>query len=189
MSGLTSNLMDVSGGKAALFVLLPVLVAATITDLRSRRIPNLLTFPAAALGVALHLALDGPGGAFSALVAYFVWFGGGLLFYRHVGGLGAGDIKLLMACAAFLGLWPTLYVAFASFALQTLWLFLRWIVTGTATINFRRLWDWVMSIFLPGVPLVQFTSAGARDKSPHGPFIMASAAALAALWWSGHVQF
>lgn len=189
MSDLISNLLDARGGRAALLALLPILVAASVTDLRSRRIPNMLTLPAAALAIGLHLALDGMRGGLAALVAYLVWFAAGLLFYRFIGGIGAGDIKLLMACAAFLGLTPALYVAFASFALQVLWLVIRWIAMGTTRANLRRLYEWLASVFLPGVPLMHFKPVGMEDKSPHGPFILASAAAIAALWWSGHVRF
>lgn len=189
MSGFSINLLDVRGGKAALGVMLVVLCIAAVTDLQRRRIPNLLTLPAALLGIALHLSMDGGWGGLSALVGYLVWFLGGYLFYRWIGGIGAGDIKLLMSCAAFIGTLPALYLAFGSFLLQTLWLFGRWIFSGTAIENFRRLGYWLYSCVIPGVRMVQFHAVGTPDRSPHGPFILAGAVGTALLWWGGYVRF
>ncbi len=81
-------------------VLIGVLVAACVTDLRARRIPNLLTLPAMALGI-----VDG--------VRVGVWWHGlaGVLValllaapaWRFGGAMRAGDVKLLMVAGAFLG--------------------------------------------------------------------------------------
>ena len=87
-----------------------IAVAASVTDLRSRRIPNKLTFPAAALAILFHLVFEGPkGGAVSA----GAWLLGVLLFapFFIVGGLGAGDLKLVGAIGAWLGPWPVVWVA------------------------------------------------------------------------------
>ena len=94
-----------------------VAAVACITDLRSRRIPNVLTFTAAGLAIVFHLVFSGPAaGAFSVAA----WFAGVALFFPvfAVGGLGAGDLKLVGAVAAWLGspwlaLWVVLYSAIA----------------------------------------------------------------------------
>lgn len=83
----------------AIFVLL--LAVAAVSDLRSRRIPNVLTVPA--LLVALVLAsFGGPGGVLHALG------GAGLallvsLPLLALSGMGGGDAKLLIAVGAFTG--------------------------------------------------------------------------------------
>jgi prepilin peptidase CpaA len=79
---------------------------ACITDLRSMRIPNWLTLPMLAAGLAfagvsggwqaLLPALGGAAIAGSVFVFGYVAFGG-----------GAGDAKLMMACGAWLGIEPS----------------------------------------------------------------------------------
>jgi prepilin peptidase CpaA len=77
-------------------------VLACVTDLRSRRIPNVLTFGTAISAVALHSFATGETGfVFSATG----WLVGTALFFPFfaLGGLGGGDVKLLGAIGALLG--------------------------------------------------------------------------------------
>src|SRR5207249_7377674 len=117
------------------------------TDVRTRRIPNVLTF----------------GAAIAAFVFHLVW-GNGVLFFAEgwavgagvfiipfaLGGLGAGDVKLLAALGAWLGpyqaIWLALYTGVAGGvlaffvavfhgylrqALSNVWLLLaHWSVSG-----------------------------------------------------------
>lgn len=74
-----------------------------VYDWRYRRIPNLLTAPAALLGLGLHLAL---GGWFSMTTALLAGLAGGgifLLFFL-CGGMGGGDVKLIAAVCCCAGL-------------------------------------------------------------------------------------
>lgn len=79
-----------------------LLGAATFTDLRWRRIPNYLTFPAIGFGLVLHLVVNGWEGLLLSL--------GGMiaapliLVLVHLGrGIGMGDIKLAAALGALMG--------------------------------------------------------------------------------------
>jgi prepilin peptidase CpaA len=90
--------------------------AACVTDLHSRRIPNWLTFGATALAFAMQLAQGGPEAVRFAATG---WVTGLFLFMPLflLGGMGAGDVKLLAALGAWLGPWPTLWLAaYASMA-------------------------------------------------------------------------
>jgi prepilin peptidase CpaA len=77
-------------------------LAASGIDLRSRRVPNLLTMPLACAGVLLAAA--GATGLTVADAALGCLVGLGLMLPLHIlGGTGAGDVKLMAAFGAFLG--------------------------------------------------------------------------------------
>jgi prepilin peptidase CpaA len=76
--------------------------AGAAIDLRTRRVPNVLTIPAAALGILLSAMgyVDLP----MTLALMGVALGGLLMLPGYVwGGTGAGDVKLFAAVGAFLG--------------------------------------------------------------------------------------
>ena len=89
---------------------------ACVTDLRTRRIPNVLTFGAAVAGLAYQFAT---GGVEALGQAALGWLLGALVFIVPfaLGGLGGGDVKLLAALGAWLGpadaLWLALYTGVA----------------------------------------------------------------------------
>jgi prepilin peptidase CpaA len=77
-------------------------VLGSVFDVRSRRIPNFITMPAFLFGLALHLALGGWGQLFLSLAAGVICGLVFLLFYI-AGGMGAGDVKLIMAVGCIAG--------------------------------------------------------------------------------------
>jgi prepilin peptidase CpaA len=79
-----------------------VAICAGVLDWRSRRIPNWLTIPGLAVGVAVNSALAGWGGFRSALLGTALALGV-LLPFVLVRSLGAGDWKLAGALGACLG--------------------------------------------------------------------------------------
>jgi prepilin peptidase CpaA len=97
-------------------VVIVVAAAACVTDLRSRRIPNVLTFGAALAGLVFHVITGGFAGFEQAIGG---WTVGAMVFAIPfaLGGLGAGDVKLLAALGAWLGpvttLWLALYTGVA----------------------------------------------------------------------------
>ncbi|SFS18309.1 prepilin peptidase CpaA [Granulicella pectinivorans] len=81
-------------------------LAAAVTDIRSRKIPNSLTGSALIAGLCLHLSLDGWRGLLSSLAAALI-AGSIFLFFYVAGGMGAGDVKLIAAASALVGLGNT----------------------------------------------------------------------------------
>ena len=89
---------------------------ACVTDLRTRRIPNLLTFGAALAGFLYQFVSGGIDGLGHATLG---WLVGAAIFILPftLGGLGGGDVKLLAALGAWLGpgdvFWLSLYTGVA----------------------------------------------------------------------------
>lgn len=76
-------------------------ISAALLDIKYRKIPNWLTFPAMLTGVVLNLFFNIDSWRFSLLglsVGLLI-----LLIPFILGGIGAGDVKLMMALGAFLG--------------------------------------------------------------------------------------
>jgi prepilin peptidase CpaA len=80
-----------------------VLVVATFTDLRSRRIPNWLVLPFLLAGIAVSARLHGWTGIAHSFEGIAL---GGLIFgvFALMGGMGMGDVKLCAAIGAWI--WP-----------------------------------------------------------------------------------
>jgi len=87
---------------------------AAIWDVKQGRVPNTVTFAAAAAGAVTSMILHGPGALPSSLLGCLV----GLVLFLPLfamGGMGAGDVKLLAAFGAWLGpitvLWAAIYAS------------------------------------------------------------------------------
>lgn len=79
-----------------------VVAVATLTDLRSQRIPNTLTLPAAGAGLVLNGLFFGLDGLLASASGWAV--GCALLLPLFLlRGLGAGDVKLVAALGALKG--------------------------------------------------------------------------------------
>ncbi|MCD6638627.1 MAG: A24 family peptidase [Nocardioides sp.] len=153
--------------------LVPVGVALSVVDWRTRLLPRLVVLPATALAivavVAVGLATGDTSALVRALVAMlvvrsFFW----VLWFLHSAGMGFGDVRL----AAVVGL------------------VLGWVGWGTVAIG---VWVGFMVFALPGVvlALVRRDRALLRKPFPYGPFMLVGdlvglvwGPALAARLWS-----
>ena len=80
---------------------LAVLVVATVTDIRSRRIPNWLVFPFLLAGLVVSTWVAGWHGLGESLGGMLL---GGLIYglMAMMGGMGMGDVKLCAAIGAWI---------------------------------------------------------------------------------------
>jgi prepilin peptidase CpaA len=156
-------------------------LAACITDLRSRRIPNVLTFGASAAAFAFWAYMGGLAGL---AVGVAGWLVGCLLFlpWFLLRGMGAGDVKLLAALGAWTGpstaLWIALYAAVAGGIMALL----TTLASGYFRTMFRNVWGLLMFWRVAGVqPHPELTLATAAG--PRLPYAFPiTAGAVAALW-------
>jgi len=85
-----------------LIIATATVLSAAINDYRTRLIPNAITFAAMLAGLAMHGLHSGWNGLFFSLSGLAA--GGGLLLVFYLlGGMGAGDVKLLAGVGALLG--------------------------------------------------------------------------------------
>lgn len=94
-----------------LFFLIAFLSVAAWTDWRYRRIPNALIIPSFLLALILNTLTRGIDGLGLSIIGLATGFG--LLIIPFLfGGIGAGDVKLLMVIGSFGGLHLVIYSFF-----------------------------------------------------------------------------
>jgi prepilin peptidase CpaA len=97
-------------------IVLGVGLVACVTDVRSRRIPNVLTFGSAAAALLAHGLVGGFSGLGTSAGGWLLGTGLFLPFFA-LGGMGGGDVKLLAALGAWLGprdvFWVAIYSSIA----------------------------------------------------------------------------
>lgn len=91
-------------------ILLLATAVSAITDVRRGKVYNVVTYPAALIGIALSFHSPPPTSGMSllGLAAGLIFFG----FVRKISGLGAGDVKLMAAVGALKGLPFLVYASF-----------------------------------------------------------------------------
>jgi prepilin peptidase CpaA len=84
-------------------------VVAAVTDVRSFTVHNVLTLPLLVTGLIYHGFANG-GAAFSSSLHGALFGFGVLMVFYLMGGIGAGDVKLMAGIGAWLGMSQTMVV-------------------------------------------------------------------------------
>jgi prepilin peptidase CpaA len=148
--------------------------AACVTDLRTRRIPNVLTFGAALAGLVFQFATGGVEGLGQAALG---WLLGALVFLLPfaLGGLGGGDVKLLAALGAWLGpadaLWLVLYTGVAG-GVMAVAVSARYGYLGTALQNVRLLLCHWQVAGIKALPEITLEGSGGPKLAYAFPILM-----------------
>lgn len=126
-------------------ILTPWLGYLCWSDAKHRRLPNALTLGGLAAGLCAQAGWNGWNGFADALGAAGIAVAF-LLIPFLVRAAGAGDVKMLAACGAFLGMrWMPLFlmaVSFAGFFVAIAMLFMRKVTAARLKHAFRSVFDW-----------------------------------------------
>jgi prepilin peptidase CpaA len=146
-------------------VALGVAVIAVVSDMATRRIPNPLTFGAALVAVAAHGYAAGWTGVGLSLAGWLL----GVAFFFPVfalGGMGAGDLKLLGALGAWLGpaavVWVALYSGVAGGVMAVFVAALSGYLTKALTNIWGLLMYWRVAGVRPAPGLMLSSQQGPR---------------------------
>jgi prepilin peptidase CpaA len=185
----------------AQLVTIPVLVvfvavlAMAATDLWKFKVYNVLTLPLLASGLIYQGIVGGAPGLINGLLGALFGFAALIVFYV-MGGVGSGDVKLLAAVGAWLGLPLTFYVFIASSLAAGVYavvLLLTYRRLGDAWINLQVVWYRMKAIgrYLGSEDNVQAEMSRADRRQRLIPFAAMVAiglivALLAASWLATH---
>ena len=126
-------------------VLTPWLGCLCWSDAKRRRLPNVLTLGGLAVGLCAQAGWNGRSGFLDALGAAGIAVAF-LLIPFLVRAAGAGDVKMLAACGAFLGMrWMPLFlmaVSFAGLFVALAMLCMRKVSAARLMHAFRCVFDW-----------------------------------------------
>jgi len=129
-----------------ILVTLAACVVCAVTDLRHFRVPNLVTVPLLTSGIIYHASIDGWPGVKLAL--WGCGFGFAVLLIPHLlGGMGAGDVKLLGGIGAWLGRPVTYDVLIAAVIFAGLYSLFLVSTTG----SLRKTWNDIRSLLARGL--------------------------------------
>ena len=148
-------------------LLTALVVAVSVFDIRERRIPNLLVFPAAVIGLTLNLVARGWEGLGFGLKGLAMGFM--LLFIPYlVGGMKAGDVKFLAAIGSLIGATDVVRALLATLLCYPLFAAIAVIREGKLKLTwlrFRRVLLNFLGFFIPGLKLYAIRLEKRDDKS------------------------
>lgn len=164
-------------------VTLFVLIAALVTDLRFRTIPNWLTLPYCASGFLFHAIAEGWTAAGEAAWGAAAGFLPLLVVYA-MGGIGAGDVKLFGAAGVWLGVPAVLQLMMASIVYAGVIGMLLLACRSIPLEMIRKSVALVISADVPEVDASDESGTGSRRnwQRLRMPFMIAVVPAVATVW-------
>jgi prepilin peptidase CpaA len=147
-------------------ILTGLVIAVSIFDLRERRIPNFLVFPAAFVGLGLNACL-GWEGLFFGMKGLALGFA--LLFVPYlIGAYKPGDVKLLAAIGAFVGptgVFRVILATFLCYPLLAAFFMIRQRKVDITLLRFRRVFFNFLGYFLPAFKLYAMRVEARDDQT------------------------
>lgn len=151
------------------FGLVGVLAVATVTDLRSRKIYNWLTFPAMAAGLILNGIMSGWAGIQSSLIGFLVGaFVFAVGFFLNSANMGAGDVKLMAAIGLWLGFPATVAAVLYVTVIGGILAFATVLIFGKPLKMAKNLYWWMAGLIMPGGKAAIDPGDSAGPPLPYG---------------------
>ncbi len=155
-------------------VLSTVLIICFFTDLTQQKIYNIVIFPSLAAAIILNVWYGGIGGLAMSLLGFITGLGILILPY-YIGGIGAGDVKLLSIIGAFKGsifvINAAIYMAVTGGIIALIIILYR-----KQTINFfKTIFTWLFYFFIGIKYKLNFSTSTFSNKYPYGTAIVMGA--------------
>ncbi|WBW95546.1 A24 family peptidase [Oceanirhabdus sp. W0125-5] len=155
-------------------ILVLVLVICLITDIKEQMIYNKVIFPALITVIPLHFIINGFNGLKFSLLGLLVGFSLLLIPY-FLGGIGAGDVKLLALIGAIKG---TFFVLNTALYMAVIGGFIALVIIlfHKETLKcFKGMFIWVFSLFQGVRYKLELPTSALIKKYPYGVAIVGGA--------------
>lgn len=170
-------------------IIIGILIVAILADMTTRRIPNALILAGLITGLLWSAYIKGSAGLAESIINIII---STVMFYilYVIKALGAGDVKLLIVLASFLGAKDTVRILFVSMLLCLVYGCIRLIISGMISkkLNLKKGVSGVLvffnyfrfDLFINGIreSLLDRLKAKKLYKIPYSPFIL-----MAILYW------
>lgn len=120
-----------------------ILIVAAYIDGKELRVPNWITFPMVLSGLIFSICVGGWGGLSTGLIGMTVGLACLMPLYA-VGGMGAGDVKLMAGIGAWLGGWVTFYAFLVSAVVGGIMAMIMAVRSGKFKKHYDNVWMLVM---------------------------------------------
>ena len=149
--------------KLPIYFLIIILLIAVIFDIRSHRIPNWLTVSTLIIGIIYHTWTKGFEGLFFSFTGLLVGIAVLIIPYL-MGGMGAGDVKLMGAIGGLLGQ-KNVFIAFlVSAIIGGLYAFILLALNGHIKETLQR-YGTILKAFLLTQKFI-YVSPSSQEKKP-----------------------
>ncbi|MBQ4537285.1 MAG: prepilin peptidase [Lachnospiraceae bacterium] len=130
-------------------VLCIFLVIACFYDYGSYRIPNVLLLVMIPMGVIHRMVTEGIGGILSFLIAFSIMLAVLYPFFK-IGGIGAGDVKLLSICGGYFSGNQVFLFLFFSLLVAAIFSIIKLLNEGSAKERFGYLGEYLYQVARTG---------------------------------------
>lgn len=155
-------------------ILITVLVICFITDLKQQRIYNKVIFPSLAAVLVIHLAASGFSGLKLSMQGLLAGFAVLIIPY-FLGGIGAGDVKLLALIGAIKGSDFVINTALYMAVIGGLIALVIIAANGTLADVMKQIWVWVYSLVCGIKYKLEFPTSAYLKRYPYGVAIVGGA--------------
>lgn len=163
-------------------VLASGLAISLITDLKMRKIYNIVLLPLFVFGLAYNFVISDWSGLWQSILGTLIGLGI-LMIPFALGGIGAGDVKLLAVIGTIKGPVFVFYTALGMGLGGGILALLIIAFQGKIFATIKNLFGGILVMFISGFKVIRFEFDNKKTTLPYGVAIVMGAAS--AYWWMG----